>query len=165
MVTNSISPFEGALVWVGTPSGGTSQTTGQPWKVVDFVIKYTNHQMQEQYMLLNASGVDRVDKLLTIPLGTILRVDFSINARKSDYNGQERWWGSLTVFRITPVTPEAQQVPAQPQTQQPVQQGLNFPVYPQQGTAMPQQAPVYQQPVQQPQAPMIVAPPTDDLPF
>lgn len=151
MVTNSVSPFEGALVWVGTPSQGTSQSTGLPWKVVDFVLKYTDHKMQEQYMVLTASGVERVDKLLSLPIGTMLRVDFQITARKSDYNGQEKWWGSLAVFRITPVVMQQAQ---QSQPQQPVQQGLNIPTYP------PQQQPAY--PVQQPQAPIA---PEDDLPF
>jgi hypothetical protein len=157
MVTNSISPFEGSLVWVGTPNSGTSQSTGQPWKMVDFVLKYTDHKMQEQYIALTASGVERVDKLIALPLGTMLRVEFQISARKSEYNGQERWWGALNVFRITPV---AQGHPAQQAApQQPVQQGLNFPQYP------PQQ-PVYQQPAQQPvPAPAPAAPPSDDLPF
>ena len=152
MVTNSISPFEGSLVWVGQPSQGTSQSTGQPWKVVDFVLKYTDHRMQEQYMVLTASGVERVDKLIALPIGTNLRVDFQITARKSEYNGQEKWWGSLAVFRITPVVMQQAQ---QSQPQQPVQQGLNFPPYP------PQQQPTY--PVQPPQAP--VAAPSDDFPF
>lgn len=157
MVTNSISPFEGALVWVGQPSSGTSQTTGQPWKVVDFVLKYTDHKMQEQFMVLTASGVERVDKLLTLPLGTVLRVDFQITARKSDYNGQEKWWGSLSVFRITPVV--AQQ--AQP-AQQPAQQG---PQTPGQWPVYPPQQPVYQQPQQPMQAPASMETPSDDLPF
>jgi hypothetical protein len=161
MVTNSVSPFEGALVWVGTPYCGTSQTTGQPWKVVDFVINYTDHKMQEQHMVLTASGVERVDKLLSTPLGTILRVDFTINARKSDYNGQEKWWGSLTVFRITPVTPQAQSAPqAQPQPQPSFQQ------YPQQQAAFAPQPFVQpvQQPIQQPVAPPPVVD-EQDLPF
>lgn len=153
MVTNSISPFEGSLVWVGTPNSGTSQFTGQPWKMVDFVLKYTDYKMQEQYIALTASGVERVDKLITLPLGTMLRVEFQISARKSEYNGQEKWWGALNVFRITPM---AQEQPAQQATpRQPVQQGLN-----------PPQQPVYQQPAQQP-IPTLApeAQPSDDLPF
>lgn len=157
MVINSISPFEGALVWIGQPSSGTSQSTGLPWKVVDFVIKYIDRNMQEQNMLLTASGVERVDKLLAIPLGTILRVNFQISARKSEYNGQEKWWGSLNVMSITPVI---NQQPAQQQQQtaptaQPAQQQPSYQA-PTRPAAVPPVPPV-------PPAPGSAA--EEDLPF
>lgn len=163
MVTNSVSPYEGALVWVGQPSSGISQTTGQTWKVVDFVLKYTDGQMQERFIALNASGVERVDKLLSLPLGTILRVDFQITARKSEYNGQEKWWGTLSVFRITPVPQQQAQTGPTAQSQ-PVQQGQNFPPYPPQQQAYGAQ-PAMQQPIQQPMMPMPAVKSEDDLPF
>ena len=144
MVVNAIAPWEGKLVWVGTPNGGFSQN-GEEWKSVDFVLSYTDGKLQERNIYLNAFGTDKVNKLLSLPLGTLLRVVFQPTAR--EYN--DKWFGKNEAFGIT-VIQQQQTAPApQPQfPQYPPQQ------YPQYGTQMPPQAPVYQQPAPQPQQPV-----------
>lgn len=139
MVVNAIAPWEGRLVWVGTPNGGQSQN-GEEWKSVEFVLSYTDGKLQERNICLNAFGVDKVNRILSTPLGTNLRVTFQPTARQ--YN--DKWFGKNEVFGISVI----QQPAPAPAPQYPPQ-----PTYPQQGTAMPPQAPVYQHPVQQPQMP------------
>ena len=137
MVVNAIAPWEGRLTWVGTPNGGQSQN-GEEWKSVEFVLAYTDSKLQERHIHLNAFGADRVNKILSCPIGTTLRVTFQPTAR--EYNG--KWYGKNEVFGITFPQPQ-QQTQAQPAPQP-------APQYPPQfGTQMPQQAPVYQQPAPQ----------------
>ena len=168
MVVNAVSPWEGQLVWVGTPSGGISQQNGQEWKSVEFTLKFTDTKLQESYITFNAFGLDRVAKLQSLPIGTRLRVTWYPESRRSTGNGgDERWWSKNQVFGITEIR-EAQTAPApQPQAPQYGQQ------YPQQGTAMPQ-APAYApQPVQSaqifPQKPQSFVQqtigPDEDIPF
>jgi hypothetical protein len=157
MVVNAIAPFEGKLIWVGTPNGGNTQS-GEEWKSVEFVISYTDGKLQERNICLNAFGVDRVNRILSTPLGTMLRVTFQPTARQ--YN--EKWYGKNEVFGITVIQPQAQ--PQQPAPQYP-------PQYPVQGTQMPPQTPAYQAPVyQQPVQPAPQGFPAgltaeDDIPF
>lgn len=150
MVVNAIAPWEGKLTWVGTPNGGFTQN-GEEWKSVDFVLTYIDGKMQERKIFLSAFGLDKVNKIFSVPLGTTIRVVFQPTAR--EYN--EKWFGKNEVFGIT--IPQAQ-------AQQPVQQGYQQP----QGY-QPQQAP--QQAFAYPQANPVIQPPLfqqpvvhDDLP-
>lgn len=161
MVVNAIAPWEGKLVWVGTPNGGFSQN-GEEWKSIEFVLSYTDSKLQERKIYLNAFGTEKVNRIMSTPIGTTLRVTFQPTAR--EYNG--KWYGKNEVFGITPVVPQSAPAPApvqQPQYAQPQQ----MPAYTPMGTAMPPQAPVYQQPVQpQFQPPVQPAPQVDDdIPF
>lgn len=141
MVVNAIAPFEGKLIWVGTPNGGNTQS-GEEWKSVEFVISYTDGKLQERSIFLNAFGVDRVNRILNTPLGTMLRVTFQPTARQ--YN--EKWYGKNEVFGIAVVNQQPEQAPAPQYAPQPT--------YPAQGTQMPPQTPAYQPPVyQQPAQP------------
>ena len=163
MVVNAIAPWEGKLVWVGTPAGGQSQN-GEEWKSVEFVLAYTDGKLQERHILFSAFGLDRVNRLLSTPLGTTLKVTFQPTARV--YN--EKWYGKNEVFGISVVQPQAQQAAPAPQygTQMPPQ-----------ATAFQQPAPQYQQPAPQypqyqqlapaPAQPPVAPPPADDgdLPF
>lgn len=161
MVVNAVAPWEGQLVWVGTPNGGFSQQTGQEWKSVDFALKYTDLRLQEKHIVFSAFGLDIVNRILSTPLGSTVRVTWSPNARQ----GQDgRWFGKFEAFGVTAVQ-QAQPAP------QPAPQG--YAAYPQHGTAVPPQAPAYQaQPAyQQPQqrpAPQAAPPalgPDEDIPF
>ena len=160
-VVNAVAPFEGRLHWVGDVREGQSQTTGNEWKQANFVLAYTNHQMQEAFIAFSCSGVDRVNKLLSLPLGTLIKVSFIPSARSyTDQEGKVKWFGSNDAISINPV----QGVAVQPAAYPP-QGGIAQPTYPQQGTQIPgqfqrqpqyapqpayqPQAPVYQQPVQQ----------------
>ena len=81
MVVNAIAPWEGMLVWVGTPNGGFSQQTGQEWKSVDFALKYIDMRLQENHIVFSAFGIEKVNRILSTPLGTLLRVTFQPTAR------------------------------------------------------------------------------------
>lgn len=158
MVVNAIAPWEGKLVWVGTPNGGQSQN-GEEWKSVEFVLSYTDSKLQERNIIFNAFGLEKVNRLTSMPLGTMLRITFQPTARQ--YN--DRWYGKNEVFGISVIQTQA---PA-PQPQ-PVQQ-----IPPQFATTMPPQAPAYApspQFVQQPVAPAPTQPvkmqdPYEDIPF
>ena len=172
-VVNAVAPFEGRLHWVGDVREGVSQSTGNEWKQASFVLAYTNHQMQEAFIAFSASGVDRVNKLLSLPLGTQIKVSFIPSARSyTDQEGKVKWFGSNDAIAINPV----QGVAVQPAAYPP-QGGMAQPAYHQQGTQIPgqvqqqqfqqqqptyqPQAPVYQQPIQQP----VNQGGQDDLPF
>jgi len=148
MVVNAIAPWEGKLVWVGTPNGGFSQN-GEEWKSIEFVLSYTDSKLQERKIYLNAFGTEKVNRIMSTPVGTTLRVTFQPTAR--EYNG--KWYGKNEVFGITAVQPAATAPVQQPQYAQP----QPTPAYTPMGTAMPPQAPVYQQP-QQPQYQQPVSP-------
>lgn len=166
MVVNAIAPWEGRLVWVGTPNGGFTQS-GEEWKSVDFVLSYTDGKLQERNICLNAFGTEKVAKLLSTPIGTTLRVVFQPTAR--EYN--EKWFGKNEAFWITVVQPQQTAPAPQPQyVQQPPQYQQPAPSYPQYGTQIPPQAPAYQQPAPQYQQPVSPAyraltQPEEDLPI
>ena len=97
MTTNAVAPWEGRLFWVGTPNGGRNRN-GEEWKSVDFALEYQDHQMQEQRIVFSVFGVEKVDRLLNIPIGTEIRVTRTPDAR--EYNG--KWFPKFNAlgFRV-----------------------------------------------------------------
>lgn len=96
MKTNSVSPWEGTIAWVDNPRTGKSKK-GAEWKSVDFAVKYTDAQNQERHIVFNAFGAEKVDKILSAPIGTTVRVAWFPNSR--EYNG--KWWTKLDAYDIT----------------------------------------------------------------
>lgn len=143
MNVNMVAPYEGVLEWVGAPNGGVSQNSGNEWKTVDFVLKYMDHQMQDQHIVFSLSGVDKVNRLLATPVGTRIRVTWTPGARKwVNQQGETKWfaqYNALGFLAINDNNAAPQGYQQQPRTQ-----------YNQQ----PAQS--YQQPRQNPQ---------NDLPF
>lgn len=159
MVVNAIAPWEGKLIWVGTPNGGFNQN-GEEWKSVEFAISYTDGKLQERQILFSTFGIEKVNRITNMPLGTMLRVNFQPTARQ--YN--DKWYGKNDVFGISVIQ---QQVPVQ---QAPPQGYAPQPQYtPQYGTQIPQQAPAFPpaQPQYTPAQPPVQQPPVvdDDIPF
>ena len=74
-VVNAVSPWEGKLHWVGQVVSGQSQSTGNPWKRVDFTVSYVDAQLQNKFVTFSLSGVDKVDRLLQIPLGATINMN------------------------------------------------------------------------------------------
>ena len=95
MTTNAVAPWEGRLFWVGTPNGGQSRN-GEEWKSVDFCLEYQDHQMQTQRIVFSIFGVEKVDRILSIPIGTDVRVSWTPDAR--EYNG--KWLPKFSAFGI-----------------------------------------------------------------
>lgn len=136
-IVNAVSPFEGRLHWVGQVASGQSQNTGNPWKRVDFTIAYTDLQMQQRFITFSLSGVEKVDRLLSTPLGTVLRVTWK--PVSNEYQG--KWYSRNDAVGF--YAPQAQQ--SAQNVQQP-QYGQQY--APQQAPAQPQYPPQYQQPYQ-----------------
>ena len=95
MTTNTISPWEGELVWVDNPRSGKTKK-GKDWKSVDFTIKYTDEQDQERFIAFNTFGEERVDKILSTQIGTKIRVTWRPEAR--EYNG--KWYPKFDAYDI-----------------------------------------------------------------
>lgn len=106
MKTNKVAPWEGRLVWVGTPRTGKSRN-GNDWTSVDFVIEYTDEQGKERHVMFNLFGNEKVNQLFTYPVGTKLRVKWSPEARES--NG--RWWSQNSAYEVEEVDEKNEPAP------------------------------------------------------
>lgn len=98
MAENAVAPWVGTLSWVGEPMGGTSRS-GNTWKSVDFTLCYQDTHMKDKYITFSAFGEDRVDKILSFPLGTVLRVSWwpeSVQSRDGD-----RWFSKNSVLSVS----------------------------------------------------------------
>lgn len=174
---NAVAPYQGVIEWKGQPSQGVSQQTGNAWANVDFVLKYLNHNMREESIVFTLSGPDKVNELMAMPLGTLVKVSWRPTSRSwVDQQGQVKWFPQFSAFNVVPVPQDGQT--AQPQYQGSMQQPGAQPYgQPQYGQYAPQQpayqqapTPAYQQaapaPAPQPtQAPAPQRNPIDDLPF
>ena len=96
MKVNKVSPWEGELVWVDNPRSGKTKK-GTDWKSVDFTLKFKDDQGNERHITFNTCGLERVDKVLSAPLGSKLRVAWKPESR--EYNG--KWWQKLDAYDIT----------------------------------------------------------------
>lgn len=116
------------------------QTERGPWVRGGFVIEFQDGEYPRN-AAFTLFGENRINMVKSISLGSMVRVQFSVNSREY----QERWYTDLSCYRVEP-----QMQAAYPQQQAPVYG------QPYQQTPYPQQ-PVYQQPQQpvyQPQQPM-----------
>ena len=95
-VLNAVSPWMGELAWVGDPRTGTSKK-GNDWKSVDFVLKYADPQGNEGHIIFSVFGAEKVDKILSTPIGAMVKVMWRPEAR--EYNG--KWYGKLDAYDIT----------------------------------------------------------------
>ncbi len=83
----------GKIIHALEPKSGTSQRTGNPWKMQEFVL-----ETLEQYprkLFFNVFGEDRLREM-NIKVGEILTVSFDIDAR--EYNG--RWYTDIRAWRV-----------------------------------------------------------------
>lgn len=90
----------GRIIAALEPQGGTSQRTGNAWKVQTFVIETI-----EQYprkCAFEVFGEDRLQQF-NIQVGQHLTVSFDIDAR--EYQG--RWYNSVRAWRVVPAQTEA----------------------------------------------------------
>lgn len=99
MELNKVATWEGRIEWIDRPRTGTSKK-GKPWSSVDFVLKYTDEQDNERFIMFNVFGNEKVDTVCACKQGTLIRVDWRPDAR--EYNG--RWFGKLEAYGITVVS-------------------------------------------------------------
>lgn len=118
----------------------SGQTEKGNWVRGGFVVEYQDGEYPRN-AAFTLFGENRINMVKSIQLGSMVRVQFSVNSREY----QERWYTDLSCFRVEP-----QMQAAYPQQSAPVY-GQPYPQqqYPQQ-QAYPQQP----QPVYQPQQPM-----------
>ena len=95
-VLNAVSPWMGELAWVGDPRTGTSKK-GNDWKSVDFVLKYKDRQGNDGNILFSVFGAEKVDMILSTPIGATVKVMWRPEAR--EYNG--KWFGKLDVYDVS----------------------------------------------------------------
>ena len=93
---NAVSPWMGELEWVADPRSGKSKK-GNDWKSVDFVLKYKDPQGNDGHILFNVFGAEKVDKILSSPIGTMVKVMWRPDAH--EYNG--KWFGKLDAYDVT----------------------------------------------------------------
>ena len=85
--------FTGKIIHVGQERGGVSKTTGNEWKVQEYVIE--DHSQFPKKMCFEVFGADRISQF-AIQLGEELTVSFDIDARQ----WQDRWFNSIRAWKV-----------------------------------------------------------------
>lgn len=140
--------FTGRIIKALEPRSGVSRTTGNPWKMQDFVIEETVGQYPKR-MVFNVFGEENLNRF-NIQEGQELTVSFDVNAR--EYNG--RWYNDIRAWNVVPAAAAA---PAAAPAAQ-------FAPAPAQPAASPAPAPAAQ-PAAQPANFETAADDSSDLPF
>ena len=96
MKENKVSPWEGELAWKDEPRTGTSKN-GKAWSSIDFALAFNDKQGNEQHIVFNVFGNEKVNTIVATDIGTVIRVDWRPIAR--EYNG--KWYGKNDVIDIT----------------------------------------------------------------
>lgn len=123
----------GKLIKVLPEQSGQSEKG--PWVRGGFVIEFQDGEYPRN-AAFTLFGENRINMVKSIPLGSMVRVQFSVNSREY----QERWYTDLSCFRVEAHMQNAYQPQAAPVYGQPYPQSP----YPQQPMAQPaQQQPVY----------------------
>ena len=97
----------GKVIAVLEARGGVSKTTGNPWKMQDYVIE--THEQYPRKMAFTVFGEDKINQF-NIQMGEEINVFFDINGR--EYNG--RWYNDIRAWRVDRVVPGQQPNPADP---------------------------------------------------
>ena len=91
----------GKIIAVLEPRGGVSKSSGNPWKVQEYVIE--THDQYPRKCAFEVFGEERI-KQFNIQVGQELTVSFDVDAH--EYNG--RWFNQLRAWRVMPVQTGAQ---------------------------------------------------------
>lgn len=152
MAINAVAPWEGALDWVGEPNEG--QGRNGTWKSVEFTLKYEDHQMNEKFITFSVFGAEKVDKLLAMQKGTMLKVVWWPEANYVERTG--KWYPKLSAISIGLAKTEAK----------PADTKVTAPNYPEHGTTLPKPAEAWKNHMPTPSAePLPSAQDDSDLPF
>ena len=98
----------GKVIAVLDARSGISKSSGNPWKMQDYVIE-TNEQYPRR-MCFNVFGEDKINQF-NIQVGEEITVSFDINAR--EYQG--RWFNDIRAWKVERGTPapEGEPIPAE----------------------------------------------------
>ena len=98
--------IQGKMISALPERSGTSQRTGNTWKLQEFVVE--THDQYPKKMAFEVFGEDRLQRF-NIQVGQEVNIAFDIDAH--EYNG--RWFNSIRAYDVRPVD-EQTQVSAQP---------------------------------------------------
>ena len=98
--------IQGKIISALPERSGTSQRTGNTWKLQEFVVE--THDQYPKKMAFEVFGEDRLQRF-NIQVGQEVNIAFDIDAH--EYNG--RWFNSIRAYDVRPVD-EQTQVSAQP---------------------------------------------------
>lgn len=98
--------IQGKIISALPERSGTSQRTGNTWKLQEFVVE--THDQYPKKMAFEVFGEDRLQRF-NIQVGQEVNIAFDIDAH--EYNG--RWFNSIRAYDVRPVD-EQPQVAAQP---------------------------------------------------
>ena len=98
--------IQGKIISALPERSGTSQRTGNTWKLQEFVVE--THDQYPKKMAFEVFGEDRLQRF-NIQVGQEVNIAFDIDAH--EYNG--RWFNSIRAYDVRPVDGQTQ-VSAQP---------------------------------------------------
>ncbi len=108
--------FTGKIIAVLGVRSGVSKSTGNEWKVQEFVIE--SHDQYPKRMCFEVFGSDKLQQF-NIQVGEEMTVSFDIDARQ----WQDRWFNSVRAWNVTRTI----QQPAAAQPVDNVPSGMPFP--------------------------------------
>lgn len=91
----------GKVIAVLQPRSGIAKSTGNEWKVQEYVIE--THDQYPKRMCFEVFGAEKIDQF-NIQIGEEISVSFDIDARQ----WQDRWFNSIRAWKV-------ERVGAQPQ--------------------------------------------------
>ncbi len=94
----------GKVIAVLEPRGGKSKTTGNEWKVQEYVLE--THDQYPRKMCFDVFGADKISQF-NIQVGEELSVSFDIDAR--EWNG--RWYNSIRAWKVERVGTQGASTP------------------------------------------------------
>lgn len=106
--------FTGKIIHIGQERGGVSKTTGNEWKVQEYVIE--DHSQYPKKMCFEVFGAERISQF-NIQQGEELTVSFDIDARE----WQGRYYNSIRAWKVDRVGAQ------QPTPPTPADGGMPFP--------------------------------------
>lgn len=116
--------FQGKVIQVCEPEGGTSKRNGNAWKKVVFVVEENKEQYPKK-AAFTIFGAENIDKF-NVTVNTNVVVQFDIDAH--EYNG--RWFNEVRAWSVKTEPSNGQQPQpvqsSQPANPTPVQDSLPF---------------------------------------
>jgi len=110
----------GKIIAVLEPRSGMAKSSGNPWKIQEYVLETTGEQYPKK-MMFNIFGEDKINQA-AINIGDEVVVSFDINAR--EFNG--RWYNDIRAWRVShdvngaaPAAPQQAYAPAASAVQAP----------------------------------------------
>ncbi len=91
--------FIGKIIAVLPERGGVSKSTGNEWKVQEYVIEDSASSQYPRRMCFEVFGTDRIAQF-NIQVGQDLKVSFDIDCRQ----WQDRWFNQIRAWKVEPAT-------------------------------------------------------------